>query len=247
MASELDILGVFNFRDLASAAPSLRRGVVYRSDGLHRTDAAGAAAVADLGVRRVLDLRAESEQGGEGMFEHAAVETIGSSLLRDGKEIGRQVSQGGHDPLLDHYLSMLAGSPTEIARTLALVADSISRELPVVFHCTAGKDRTGVLAALILGVAGVDDDAIVADYRASAGTTEVMQQWYADERGLSRDVMAARLGIDADAMDRMMRAERSTMISMLAAVRSEYGGIDAFVESIGVSDDDRQAIRSLGT
>ena len=246
MASELDICGVFNFRDLASAAPSLRRGVVYRSDGLHRTDAAGAAAVADLGVRRVLDLRADSEQSGEGMFEHAAVETIGASLLSDGKEIGRQLSQGGTDPLLDHYLSMLAGSPGEIARTLALVADSISRGLPVVFHCTAGKDRTGVLAALILGMAGVDDEAIVADYHASAGTTEVMEQWYADERGQSRAAMAARLGIDPDTMYKMMRAERSTMVSMLAAVRSEYGGVDDFVETIGVSARDRQAIRSLG-
>ncbi len=235
MSSELEIRGVFNFRDLASASPDLRTRLVYRSDGLHRTDRAGADAVAGLGIRRVMDLRSIAEQDREGRFEHPDIETVSAPLVADNTEIGRQFNRGGEDPLLGHYLAMLDDNPGEIARALAIVADSIAEGLPVVFHCTAGKDRTGLLAALLLELAGVPDDLIIDDFHASADGVEQMSKWYESERGETHAEKARQMGIDAAVAQHMMRADRSTMQATLAGLRKRHTDAETYAGSIGVS------------
>ena len=107
--------------------------------------------------------------------------------------------------------------------------------LPAVFHCTAGKDRTGVLAALLLGIAGVPRDRIVEDYALSArflyGTSTVPPDGSgADEFPPFEEYQAkwcppAAMGLTLD------------------HVESKYGGIDAYVKSIGVDDSTLSRIR----
>ncbi len=245
MASELDIRGVFNFRDLASASTLLKPKVVYRSDGLHRTDQSGADAVAALGIRRGADLRSLDEQSREGMFEHPDVETLSTPLVADNTEIGRQINRGGDDPLRDHYVAMLTDSRNEIAFALGVVADSIESGRPVLFHCTAGKDRTGLLAALVLGLAGVDDEAIIDDFHASAEGVERMSRWYESERGEALTDKAKQMGIDPAVSHHMMLANRSTMEATLAALRSQHGSLESFAADIGVTPDQIASIASL--
>ncbi len=245
MPTELHVHGVFNFRDLGSASPTLRRRLVYRSDGLHRTDRAGGDAIAALGVRRVMDLRSLSEQSREGMFHHPDVETIGAPLVADSTDVGRQINAGGDDPLLSHYVSMLDDNPVEIARAIGIVADSIADGLPIAFHCTAGKDRTGLLAALLLGLAGVDDTEIIDDFHASAAGVERMSRWYEQERGESHAEKAAQMGIDPAVAHHMMRADRSTMEATLAVLRSRHHDVGSFASAIGVTTDQQVAIGRL--
>lgn len=209
--------------------------MVYRSDGLHRTDPVGAETLYQLGVRRVLDLRSLSEQEREGMFTHPGVETIGASLVTSNTEIGRQIMQGGADPLLDHYLSMLDDNASEIAAAVTRIADSIDQGVPVVFHCTAGKDRTGLLAAIVLGLLGVDDEAIVADFAASAAGVVQMRDFYMNDRGETHEQKAAQMGIDPAIAHRMMRADPETMIGFLAGLRDRHGDVTSYAESAGVS------------
>ncbi len=245
MVSALSIRGVFNFRDLASASPLVRPQFVYRSDGLHRTDREGADAVARLGIRRVMDLRSLDEQAREGMFEHVDIETISSPLVADNTEIGRQINNGGDDPLRSHYVAMLADSQDEMARAIGLVAESIGEGRPVVFHCTAGKDRTGLLAALLLGMAGVEREAIVDDFHASAEGVEQMRRFYERERNETHEEKARQMGIDPAVAHHMMLAERSTMEATLAHLDDRHGGVDAFVRMIGVTAAQAASIAQL--
>lgn len=246
MTGVLAIHGVFNFRDLASASPLLRPGMVYRSDGLHRTDAAGGDALAALGIRRVMDLRSLQEQEYEGMFAHPDIDTVSAPLVADSVEIGRQLSQGGDDPLHSHYIALLDDAPTQIAQAMAAVADSILDSAPIVFHCTAGKDRTGLLAALLLALAGVDDEAILDDFHASAAGVEAMSMWYQQERGETHADKAAQMGIDPSIAHHMMLAERSTMAATLAVLRARHTDVDTFATTIGVTADHLIAIGRLG-
>lgn len=239
------IRGVFNFRDLASVSPDVRPGMVFRSDGLHRTDDAGAEALFELGIRRVMDLRSLAEQEREGMFRHAAIETIGASLVTSNVEIGRQIMQGGEDPLLDHYLHMLDDSATEIAAAIGIITDSIDQGLPVVFHCTAGKDRTGLLAAIVLGLVGVDDETIVSDFATSAAGVERMRDFYLSDRGETHEEKAAQMGIDPQVAHHMMRADPETMIGLLAGLRERHGDFAGYSTVLGLGPERLASLATL--
>ncbi len=181
----------------------------------------------------------------EGRFDHPDVETVSAPLVADNTEIGRQINAGGDDPLFAHYVAMIAENPVEIARAIGIVADSISTDVPVVFHCTAGKDRTGLLAALLLGLVGVGDAEIIADFHASAAGVERMSRWYEQERGETHLEKAAQMGIDDAVAHHMMRADRSTMEATLAVLRSRHQGFTAFASTIGVSGRQLLAIARL--
>ena len=113
-----------------------------------------------------------------------------------------------------------------IAAALAILSDSSA--YPAVFHCSAGKDRTGVLAALLLGLLGVPDETIVADYALSAAAMEHLIAYYqrsfpdAGER-LSRLAPA------------MVAAHPEAMAELIAGIRRDYGGFEQYAEAIGAA------------
>ncbi|WP_295827613.1 tyrosine-protein phosphatase [uncultured Microbacterium sp.] len=153
------VSGAVNFRDVGGLPAGGRRtrsGVLYRSGNLVAVDDAGARSLRGLGIRRVIDLRDESE------VAHAP------SRLDDGVEIQ-------HEPLfLGSVASFFARDLSLDEMYAALVDDSADRVVsairgiltaqPVLVHCTVGKDRTGVTVAIALAAAGVDREAVVADY-----------------------------------------------------------------------------------
>jgi protein tyrosine/serine phosphatase len=110
----------------------------------------------------------------------------------------------------------------------------------IVFHCTAGKDRTGVLAALILELAGVDDEIIAEDY----SLTKV-------GREPAREMIMARLTKEplfatnnAAAMN-MFSSRSETMLAFLSLLRTKYGGAESYLKDYcKLTDDDISAIRS---
>ncbi|WP_279367515.1 tyrosine-protein phosphatase [Microbacterium testaceum] len=153
------VSGAVNFRDvggLPAGGGRTRSGVLYRSGNLVAVDEAGARTLRELRIRRVIDLRDESE------VAHAP------SRLDDGVEIQ-------HEPLfLGSVASFFARDLSLDDMYAALVDDSADRVVsavrgilnaqPVLVHCTVGKDRTGVTVAVALAAAGVDREAVIADY-----------------------------------------------------------------------------------
>lgn len=139
------------------------------------------------------------------------------------------INDGGLPMLNELILEMAAKG---ISYVLNLCAD-VNRH-PLAFYCTAGKDRTGVVTAIILAACGVEDSAIVEDYAISANVYKEMGDHKAmvgalQQRDLNPDVF---LGAPAE-----------VMVDTLATIRGSYGSIDGYLDYIGFGEDDRERLR----
>ncbi len=141
--------------------------------------------------------------------------------------------------LADRYLVMLEEGAESLGAALHLLADP--ERLPAVFHCAAGKDRTGVVVALALSLVGVTRDAVVADYVASADRIEQIHA-----RLLKTDAYGPGL---ANVPPADMTPKASSMEAFLDAVDREYGGPHGLAMAVGVEEETvaRLAARLVGT
>jgi hypothetical protein len=159
-----------------------------------------------------------------------------------------------HLPLLDHvwerelpgaeldaveylagrYLEMLDQGAEAIVTALTTMADA--ERLPLVFHCSAGKDRTGVLAAIVLSVLGVSDDDIAADYALSRAAMRELTEWVRSERPESFERMTAQPPAFLDAPPLAMRR-------FLALARSRHGSLTDYVYGAGLGVPEVAALR----
>jgi hypothetical protein len=171
----VDIDGLHNVRDLGGVpladGGTTAFGVVLRGETVVHLTAAGADTFRSLGVRHVLDLREPSERDldGDGPLEaayqrsdvlHELVPLVHASVLDD--PIGR-VSEAS--AVGDQYATYLHNGGFRLADALARTAWS---RCALYVHCAVGKDRTGIVSALLLKLAGADDDAVVEDYLMTA-------------------------------------------------------------------------------
>ncbi|MET0974693.1 MAG: tyrosine-protein phosphatase [Leifsonia sp.] len=161
----LPIPGTYNFRDVGGYPARdgvVRRGVLFRSDGLSRLDDAGRDALRSLAVHTIIDLRDEYET----TAMPDAVDGLGVDTVRLPVFEGSGASQGGGtislEALYARIVTQHSGVVIEALRTIAGHRDGA-----VLVHCTAGKDRTGVIVALALLAVGVDRALVVEDYAAT--------------------------------------------------------------------------------
>jgi protein-tyrosine phosphatase len=116
-----------------------------------------------------------------------------------------------------------------------LVADADGH--PVVFFCAGGKDRTGLVAALVLGALGVADEEIAADYALTAGNLPVLL-----ERNRAR---AAARGVDPEVTEHeLLLAEEATMLAVLGRLRAEHGSVEGYLERHGLEPPAVDALRA---
>jgi protein-tyrosine phosphatase len=173
---------VHNFRDLGGYPTADGRTTrwrrLFRADGLHRLAGADLELVRNLGLCTVIDLRSDAELAERGTFprvDHPVdfhhVPVIDSTWQHS----ERPESEEAADFLEWAYHDMLRQGPQRFAQAI----EQLSRPdvLPAVFHCAAGKDRTGVLAMLLLGSLGVPHEYIVADYALTADGMARMRVW----------------------------------------------------------------------
>jgi len=228
---------VFNFRDIGGYATGDGQEVqwrrVYRADGIHRLSVHD---LAPLGIRTVVDLRTEAEREERGFFEADEITNHHLPMFESTWEVeGVLPDQDAVAYLAERYADMLVSGPVAIAGTFALVADTDA--LPLVFHCAAGKDRTGVTAALLLAVLGVSDDDIAADYALSAGATEQFIEWLRAERPEAvADMQSAPTAF--------LASPAAAMVAFLEALRTEHGSVEAYLASVGVTDATLAAVRA---
>jgi protein-tyrosine phosphatase len=222
--------GCHNFRDLGGyptrGGGRVRWRTVFRSDALHALTAADVERLRDeLRVAHVLDLRSSGEIANDGCGLLADLPLRVHHLpLFDGAGTV-SADPGARYTLSDRYFLMTEHARRPIARVIETLADVSA---PAVYHCAAGKDRTGVVSAVLLGLLGVADEIIVADYAATRENLDaIIGRLMANEGYQS---MLESLPPDT------LHAEPETMLSLLERVRAKYGSMRDYVRAIGVPD-----------
>ncbi len=184
MTRWLTIEGLANLRD-AGGLPlrgggQTRTGVLLRSESLEAVPPAAARQLLDAhGVRVVLDLRTprEIELRPSATVAAAGVPTVELTLIGSSRDALPEAGDDT-DPMLRAYRGYLADHPANVVEAVRRIAELDSGAALV--HCAAGKDRTGVIVALMLDAVGVEREAVVADYALSAERVEAMfRRWTA--------------------------------------------------------------------
>jgi hypothetical protein len=134
--------------------------------------------------------------------------------------------------LVDLYRFLLESAGTEFVEVLQIIAEPANH--PLVFHCAAGKDRAGLIAATVLGLLEVDDEEIVADYAATEAALEALK-----ERAMKRATDTGR-----PPAARFMTADADTMRETLVWLHAEHGGFAPYMLGHGLSDGELSLLRA---
>jgi protein-tyrosine phosphatase len=226
--------GAVNFRDLgghAVAGGRVRRGLLYRSAMTHTISASGLSRLAaEYGLRTAIDLRSEDEIETYGTapfarigvaYQHAPVVSRGRAAPPEIVQRYRQEMRAGTFDWTASYLRMVENGGEAFRRVFEALA--APGALPAVFHCVAGRDRTGVAAALVLGALGVSADDIAQDYALTGAHLRRHAHHFArqaERMDLTFEQLTAILDTEADAMHRFLDEITGRHGSVLGAVRS---------------------------
>jgi protein-tyrosine phosphatase len=226
-----------NTRDLGGlplAGGLTRTGMFIRSDNLRSLTPAGQAAMVAYGVTDVIDLRSESEVASSPSpfaalepFAGAAPTYSHLALVDDATM--RRLAEA--PDMFDRYLMMLDHRADAFREIFTALARS---EGAAVFHCFAGKDRTGMVAAMSLALAGVDVASIAADY---AETDAQMATRYEEWLAAARPEQVAEMRED-------LRCPPERIVAVLEHVDQRWGGVEGYLETAGVSSTEIAALRS---
>ncbi|MDQ5973891.1 MAG: protein-tyrosine phosphatase [Actinomycetota bacterium] len=239
-AEPLTIDGLANVRDLGGLTTQDGRRVrsrqVIRSDsplGMTEQGQTDLSAVVAPGL--VIDLRTSLEVEHEGyLIGHVPSRVINLPMNPQSGMTQEQFDAGAADNLVDDYVRSIEANAESMISALRLIADQANR--PVVIHCTAGKDRTGVLTAMLLGILGVDIETIVADYHVTQSNMGP----------ILKRVRASRLYQDqglASAPSWIFEAEPDTMRAFLTHVSALYGTAEGWALAKGLSMEDITRLR----
>jgi protein-tyrosine phosphatase len=233
--------GGSNFRDFGgyrtSDGGTVRRGLVFRSAHLGGLTDTDRSALGKLGVKTIVDLRGVSEAAETPhLISGLACKVVGAHIepqlgehLRAGLENGTLTPFVVMGLLTDHYRDYPRRCAPGFRTLFTTLSDGTHR--PLVFHCTAGKDRTGFASALLLTLLGVHWDDVMEDYLRT------------------NDLWTGHVGrypeLDIDTRAAIVEARRPYLEAAFAAVREDYGSIEAFAEkSLGIDAKARDRLKA---
>ena len=243
----LEIEGTLNIRDLGGYETEDGKGKTQwrrflRADSLFDLPDASRQALVDLGLRTVVDLRRGSEL------------EIAPSVLAGSTELAyHHLDMIGEDPLEPFPAPAVEGADRYAQRVATSYCQWLERRqpavhqilgvlaapgaLPALFNCAAGKDRTGCTAALLLGLAGVPDEVIAADYALSA---RFRVGSYLEELASKGE---PRVGYTwEDFRDEFVPDEAMSLV--LRHLQQQYGGVEAYVRAIGLDTGQVASLRA---
>ena len=240
----LAIEGAYNIRDLGGY-PTLdgrrtRWKTFIRASSLHRLPPDSQAALVDYGIRTVIDLRSthEVDEAPSVFADQAQVTYYHQNLTGDEPLTNASDSVETGEPserILAVYSGWLELCQPQIRRTLATLANPSA--LPAMYNCAGGKDRTGVISALLLGIAGVPEDVIAEDYALSA--RYLLDRFFAEQA--SPEVTREDYTHEDYQRD---FCPPDGMTNVLAYVNECYGGVEDYVGTIGLRASQIESIRS---
>jgi protein-tyrosine phosphatase len=229
---EVKLQGAVNFRDLGGYknkdGKKVKTGLLYRSAALNTLTDADIAKVAALNIKYDFDFRGPYEVktapdkipvGTTRISLPAGSENVGDSNYM--KNMGRYMKS---DSFLLSFYTVL----TPFKDRYAPLFDSLlanKNASPILFHCTAGKDRTGIAAALILYALGVDEETIFNDYEAT-------NYYRRNENAKQIAQMAKYFGMDEKVATSMMSAKKEYIQATFTTIKAQYGTIDNYLDKV---------------
>ena len=233
--AELIVPGAVNLRDtggLPAGRKISRHGVLYRSGNLAGLDDAGIRALGGLGLRRIIDLRADDEVA----YAPSRVDGLDVVTQRVPLFLGSVGALFADDISLDEMYRRLA---EDSADGVIDVVRGILADQPVLVHCTVGKDRTGVTVALALAGAGVEVEAVVADYARTEGLLPPEH---------NRRILGYLRSQHPEAVhleDLATRSPAPVMRALLQRLTERYGSTAGYLRAHGLGDDEIGELRRV--
>jgi len=238
------VSGVDNVRDLAAPGVPIKPRLVFRGGEISSITEEGKAQLRDLGVKTVFDLRSDTElaKWSAGIPAIDGVEVIRTPVFKTEDYSPEMMakrfqlySSGKTEAFMELYTQILDHAGPTFGTILRHIKDRPSDG--ILFHCTAGKDRTGVLAAIILKLVDAPEEAIAKDY----ALTRV-------GREPSREKIMARLSKEPlfatnnEAALNMFTCRSETMAAFIALLDSKYGGASEYLKQCAFLSDEEIAI-----
>lgn len=234
----VDLQGAFNVRDLGGLRTRdkrrTRHGLIYRGDSLDTITPGDAKILFDkLGIGTVVDLRTQAETE---LFDgELPVPRDRFSVLAEGR-LGREPFPSD-DPaeLAKVYLNNLEGGRSAVKNTFEVIAANLQAGVPTLFHCAAGRDRTGIIAALLLGLVDVTYGEIARDY----------VQSNRNARRVTRKLAENPLYANHEAhRDEVILLHELTILGFMRALQEQESGPRQFCLDSGLSEESISMIES---
>ncbi|KAI1167733.1 protein-tyrosine phosphatase-like protein [Nemania serpens] len=234
--------GTFNTRDLGLVPDSpLRASYAFRSGSLTAvTDNGKAALTGKLGVKRVFDLRSPEERAHmpDPVIDGVENTWIQSSSPESKPDLNRFVAGTGETGYKEMYLEVLEVFVDSWKVILEHVRDR--PQDPFLVHCTAGRDRTGVIGGLLLALAGASEDAIATDWQLSRIGTEPVRAMLLEFAKKGTDTV----DVHQPGFHNLVSLRKSCWLAFVRALEEQYGGPDKFVtDRLRFSEDDLATIK----
>ncbi len=228
-----------NFRDLAETVHPripLRPRTLFRSNHLGALEADDVRQIQALGIRRVLDFRGVQERSAmacavpDVAVHSLAIEPTIVQVLTGLADAGHRLTT---DEVVAHMQDTYRGFVRHNThRFIEFFGHLLESNQPTVFHCTAGKDRTGFAAALVLHVLGASHEEVMRDYLL---TNQRLQAPAGSLFGLEPQVAAVLWGVQPEFLE-----------AAFEAVQQDHGSLDAYLrDALGLGEAERQRLRTL--
>ena len=246
----VDLDGSSNFRDLGglpvAGGGSTRLRMVYRADRLCTLSDTDLARLQAVGIRHVFDLRSDAEAAefpdrlpAGASYERLPMTSDQKFQARTIYEriVAGELQSYGEADMVAGYVRMLENFGPSFAR----IARQVGRSEPMVVHCTAGKDRTGVAAMLLLDLAGVDAQHIVDDYALSAMRRPSTLHDYTEATSL-RPLLEEQ-GLDPADFAPLWQARPAVMAATLGWLHERWSGASGYLTEMGLQPGELAAAR----
>jgi protein-tyrosine phosphatase len=230
----IDLAGMSNLRDLGGYPTASGQGAetpwhtLFRSDALHQLSEPAVEALAGLGLRTIVDLRthveAEFAPSPLDWFtgRHTHVSILGADLESLPQEL---------DGIYAYVIDNCGADVAEAIRPLCA-----GPAFPALVHCSAGKDRTGIVIALVLAVLGVPDEIIAADYALSGG--------YLNRQSIAAiGHLQASAGLGDELATELLASPPQLILGVLNRARASHGSVEQYLLAHGLGAGDVTALR----
>lgn len=251
----LTLQNAYNFRDIGGLRTHdgrrVQKGLLYRSDALSRLASSDQEAIAGLGLKTVVDLRTESERKSAPdrlgddrrirVVHHPMRDpAVPESRWRMMIELivrGRDIDMGAL--LQRQYVAFAFDCGAALGAVVRLVAERA--HLPLLIHCTAGKDRTGLVAAVILRMLGVSMDDVLDDHIA---TNELLRPAFPHFEKTLRRMSMGRL--TPEQIRPLLEARAEDLEHVFRTIDERHGSIEGWLEQVcGIGAETTERIRQV--